>query len=338
MADPRDTSVVHYRFRGNDVDGVGMTLEEAADSLKDSWDDKLRYLSKKDPGSMKVIVTIGGVRHTIEIVDWAVLDEIVYRANTSGLVDVFAREMGMSREDTEAMLLQTDMVEMRVDTLRKPEDTTAWRIEPEYEPSQILPDAALTWAKKLSEEADLGVGRQRGRRRTVESRRWMSLAIELGRKRGLSDTEIAKRTGFARSTVRDARLRAERQEEVVRRLPARRPGERLGVDAQKVILERLAKAGDNAAAVARELGIPPRTVREVRARAREQAMGQGVAGYEQIVPETRLRRSYTEQDRAKLLDRVRTERITATEAARKLGIPSRTARDWVRAERMKILR
>ena len=148
--------------------------------------------------------------------------------------------------------------------------------------------------------------------------------VQFAANRGESIASVSRSSGVPTSTLRDTKMRVEREEMVRRTFGERVAGRRYTTSQRRLILDELRRAENNAEEVSRRLGVSARSVRDMRARqAREAAAAARPAAPEM----TRVER----QDA--LLGIVRSEGVTASEAGRRLGVPGRTARRWVRAAR-----
>jgi len=303
-------SLESYRFRGLQAEGQADSLSGALDDLGDFWGSRPSLVTHAW-GVLTLRITIGSTEAVIELTDPDLLDDIE-AGNYTSLIDKLAKDMNLEPRDARVLLDEASSVTATVDRIRPPTQPRAWQAEPDMEPGTVLPDATAAWIRDVAKEVDREASRQKGRVRTRRGKALLRMVVDAGGQRGLSDAEISKRTGVARSTVRDARQRLERDKRVVTAFRTRRPGQRYTPDQQKLVLVRLNEAKGNAAETARRLGIAPRTVRDIRARA---AVKVGVA------------KRYTQADRNKLMKLVDTG-LTPTAAGRKLGVAGRTARNW----------
>ncbi len=337
----RDT----YFFRGQHPERSAAFLETALSELVQYWNSQ-PSLVVHHMGNLVIELVIGSESVTVEITDPLVLADLTEDpAGPMAVLDYLVDQMGIDQADA-MMILENAAATVRVDVIADPADPDAWR--PGVNPTvtdpytgqgygatsaaAALPDASSRLLGELLREADVQARRDPHRRRSRRGRELLDVAVRTGRAQGLSDAELARRTGIPRTTLRDARVRTERQERVAEQFKDRQQGQRMTRPQQEVVLEEIIRADGNAAEAARRLGLAPRTVREIRARAQSAARARGDESFETVPPET-VRRSYTAQDRSALISLVRDEQVTATEAGRRLGVPVRTARDWVRAAR-----
>lgn len=312
-----------YRFRGMQAEGSGSTLSGAIEDLGDFWASRPSLVSHAW-GVLTLQITIGATQVTIELTDPQLLDDLE-GGDINSLIDKLAEYMQMDRSDAKALLSETTDVVASVDRIRPPVRPGApaqWTVDPAMDPQAVLPDASISWARDLAKEVDREARRDKGRVRTRRGRALLRMVVQSGAQQGLTDAQIARRTGVPRSTVRDARQRLDRDRRVAGEFRTRRPGQRYTPEQRGMVLQRLAEEKGNAAEVARQLGIAPRTVRDIRSRAARPARRPGAA-----------RKTYAPSDRQQLIDLVRGG-LSATEAGRQLGVPGRTARGWVRRERL----
>lgn len=303
------------------AEGHGESLLEAVDELAAFWAAR-PSLVPHNWGVLTLTVTIGTTEATFQVTDPDILDALEI-GDTGPLIEYLAQEVQLSPQDMELLLSESTEVSATVDRIRPPADPTAWQPDTGMEPSSVLPDATMDWMRDVGRQIEEEARRDRGRIRTRRARKLLRLVVLQGDNQGLTVAQISRRTGIPRSTVRDAKGRITREKRVVKEFKARRPGQRFTPDQTQLVIERLKDTGNNAAETARQLGIPPRTVRDIRARqTRQQAV---VAA---------PRRKYTEQDKTRLM-RLVAQGTTPTEASRQLGIPARTARGWARKERLR---
>lgn len=300
-----------YRFRGARAEGEGRTLGEAVDRLSRFWDSR-PSLVMHNWGTLKLAINIGGEEAVFEVTDPHVLDELEH-GDTAPFIDWLAEKMDIDPEDAEEILDHSTHVVAAVDKIR-PQNQT-WSPDPGMSPFDVLPDATTTWVGSVQKELDREVSRRKGRPRSRKQRRLIEAAVEQASRRGLSIREISEDTGLPPSTVRDAKMRVDRQKVVVKEFQARRKGQRLTDNQKSLILDTLTETSGNAAETARRLGIPARTVRGLRQRNRATLK--------------RNRRSkYTELERTQVAKLVE-QGVSATEAGRQVGVPGRTARRWM---------
>lgn len=305
-----------YRIRGRHPEAEAATLEAALIALLDFWNTR-RSLVMHRAGNLVITMTIAGKDVIIEITDRKVIDNF-HEYGAKPVLDAIAKDMGLSEADAMA-LLDKASAHVEVGTLRNPSRPDAWKSEPDFKPDVVLPKEVPVMLRELAKEYDEDMRRLPGRRRNKAAQQILNIAVRTGRQQKLSYAELARQTGIPSTTLRDASKRMERAEKVSRAIGKREPGQRLtAVQARRVMAE-IETQGGNAAKAARVLGLPPRTVREVRQR-------------ESRKPEPRVG-SWDADTKAQVLDQVR-EGVNATEAGRVLGVPARTARGWVRAARL----
>lgn len=306
-----------YRFRGTQAEGRGSSLSEAIDDLADFWASR-PSLVQKAWGVLTLQITIGSTSVTIEITDPDILDDLE-TGHMQSLIDKLAEDMQLDRRDAEALLDESSDVVATVDRIRPPSQPKAWSPDAGTEPDKVLPQASIAWIRDVAKDVDREARRDKGRVRTRRGKTLLRMVVQSGQQQGLTDSEISKRTGIPKSTVRDARMRVDRDKRVVAEFQSRRPGQRYTAEQKQIVMERLKESDGNAAEVARQLGLAPRTVRGIRARA--------------STPKAK-RRSYTKADRSKLFSLVE-KGMNPTEASRELGIAPRTGRGWVRKEKIR---
>jgi len=308
----------NYRFRGATAEGRGRTLLEAASNLSDFWDSR-PSLVVHNWGALTIAINIDGREAIFEITDPETIDALE-AGDTGPLIDWMAGHMGVDPEDASDILDQSSEVIVAVDRIRPP-GSQKWEPESGSSGGEVLPDAALSWVGEISKQADSKSRRRKNRPRKGQAKRLLEATVKSSAERGLTDSQISKKTGVPRSTVRDTRMRLARKKNVQKEFKARAPGKRLTKEQKAIVIETLSTTDNNAAEAARQLGIPARTVRGIRQRAQSSSVAS---------PRTRTssRTQRSESTKASVLGRVR-EGMTATEAGRQLGVPGRTARSWV---------
>jgi len=312
-----------YRIVGEHPSAEGDNLEQALiDLFTFQWTVANNpSLAMHKPGNVRIQLRVGTTEIEFEITDRKLLEEAQH--DPSKLVAYVASKMGIDKADAEQILSQSRAT-VTIDTIywRDLVKQTIWRPEPGRDLDEVFPKNTLVLIKKLTEEEDLY--RAARRIRTPQGRRLLDTAVRLGKERGWTYKEMAKQTGFPRSTLRDAFVRMERQKIVRAEFSERKVGQRLTVDQKATIVSELQVESGNAAAVARKLGVPARTVRDLKSRS------------SRPTPRARTHRRYTQSDRDALIDIVRTQQLTPTEAGRTMGVPDRTARQWVQRAREKL--
>lgn len=304
-----------YRFHGMHAEGRGIDLRSALDQLSDFWNSR-PSLVMHSWGVLTLELTIGGSTATIQIADKRILDDLEV-GNIQSLIDKFAADMQMDRADVELLLSESTDVVAVVDRIR-PITGPQWSPDAGTSSPLVLPQVAPHWMRGLSKDVDAETRRARGAPRTRRGKRLLNMVVRSGIARGVSNKKLAIQTGLPQSTISDTRDRIMRERKRSPLFRNRIPGQRL-TDAQKQeIVETLEEHGGNAAAVARELGVSARTVRDLRIRAVKKP---------ERIPH-RVRSRWSSSTRDKLIDLV-SSGITPTEAGRRLGVPGRTARGWV---------
>lgn len=305
-----------YRFRGAAAEGQGRTLDDAIHNLAEFWDSR-PSLVVHNWGVLRLAITVGGTEAVFEVSDPAILDDLE-GGDTRAFVDWLAERMGVDPEDAVDLLDRSSHVVAAVDRIRPPGEQAGWEPDPGMGAEDVLPDATLEWVGDIERQLDIELKRGKGRPRTRQARRLLEAVVKRSMERGLTNRQISKDTGLPVSTVRDTRMRVERQDVVREEFFARRPGQRLTEEQRELVLDTLDASKGNAAEAARQLGIPARTIRGLRQRELEASAARQPKG----------RSSYSEADKQAVLERVRAG-LSATEAGRELGIPGRTARGWV---------
>jgi transposase-like protein len=312
-----------YYFLGRHPVESAPTLEEAIRNLVDWWT-RQPSLVPHEMGNMEIQLTIGGTTVKLEITDPYILDEARY-TGPMAVIDYLAEKMGIDPADAKEILEQASAT-VEVTAIRVPGEPDAWKPDPGMEADKVLPEAMPDLLQELAREEDIETDRDTGRPRSARGRQLVEMAVRAQQRMGLSIAEMSRRTGIPRTTLRDTRNRLERQARVQATFKDRKPGQRLTQGQTNVILSELQNNKGNAAATARQLGIAPRTVREVRQRTQRAATP--------ATPTGAKPRKYTQVQRDQLLNLVKSQGITATEAGRRTGVPSRTARGWVRKARL----
>jgi hypothetical protein len=307
--------VTTYRFSGSAIEGTGMTLEAALEALSSAWM-FTDSVSMFQWGVLTMTITVAGTTATFEITDPKILDAAL-EDNLEPLRERLARDMEMSRSNADLVLDQATNVDVFVDSLRPEDRPHIWSPAPGADTATVLPDAAEGWVRDLGKEVDEEARRTRGRPRSRRGKELLRMVVEVGQKKQMTDSEISKKTGIPVSTVRDTKERITRERRVMKEFQGRRRGQRLTRTQRDVVLEKVRDVGNNAAEAARQLGLSPRTVRDIRQRAATPAPA----------PVVRARKQYDDADRQAFFDVV-DQGINPTEAGRRLGIPGRTARGW----------
>lgn len=322
-----------YEFRGEKPHGEG-TLEDALVDILTMWMQAPSLREHHHVGVLEITITLAGVSQVIEVTDRAVL-EAFRNVGPVVVLDHLAGLLGMDRKDA-MMLLEEARVEATATRLQVPSEPEAWRPDPDKVPVDVLATVSPDFLAAQLKEADEAARRARGRPRSLRGRHLLDVIVRMGKVRGWSDIEIAKRTHLPRETVRDARHRIERTELLQVELGERPAGRPLTPVQRQVVLERVEALRGNASAAARQLGLPARTVREIRQRAAQEAARRvGLPGLPEAVP--RARTAWKDTDRDRLFKRMRRTGRSASEVARDLGIPDRTARRWVRSKKIEML-
>ena len=309
-----------YFIVGRHPEAEGASLEEAlVEMFTFVWTKaNLPTLGMHIPGNLRIELFAGSTSIEFEITDPALLKAAMN--SPQAILDYVAKQMNMGEKAAISMLEETS-ARVKVDCIYWSDQakTTHWAPDAGMSSAEVLPDGTPVLLKHLVGEEDQG--RARGRRRTPRGRHLLQLAVDLGRARGWKDRKISQQTGIPVSTVRDARVRVEREELVQKTFPGRQRGQRLTKDQKDLIISELAKSKDNAAAVARKLGLSSRTIRDVRARSIRPS-----------APRV-LTAKASAATKSQLVELVKAERITPTEAGRRLGVPGRTARQWIQKAR-----
>lgn len=314
-----------YRFKGVPAEGTGRTLDEAIMDLSNFWNSRPTLVSH-NWGVLTLQITVGSTPVVIEVTNPDILDDLSV-GDTSSLVAQLAKDMQLDLHDTEMLLSETTDVVATVDRLRPPDGSgMVWQPDPSLSPDVVMPRAAVDWLADVGQEADMQSRRDQGGRRSKRSRDLLRLVVSTGLDQGMSDRQISSRTRLPVSTVRDTRERIDREKRVSKQFKGRKRGQRYTSEQRRVVEEVLSDTDGNAAEAARRLGLPSRTVRDLK-RSIERAP-------EESPKKTLQRRSYSESDRDELLDLVKKEGVSATEAGRRLGVSGRTARGWVRQAKL----
>lgn len=308
-----------YRFKGIPAEGTGRTLAEAIEDLSGFWMSRPTLLSH-NWGVLTLQITVGATPVTLEIADPDVLDDLSV-GDTSSLVTKLAKDMQLDLQDAEMLLSETTEVVATVDRIRPPDGSgMMWKEDPSLSPAYVMPQASMEWLSDVGRQVDLQIRRDHGRPRSRRGKDLLRLVVGTGHQQGLTDASISRRTQIPISTVRDTWERIQREQRVAAEFKNRKRGQRYTAEQKAVVQSTLEDTDGNAAETARRLGLAPRTVRDLKLSLQRTSS----------VKAASRRRSYTETDKASLLDMVRSKGLTATEAARKLGISDRTARGWVR--------
>lgn len=326
-----------YFIRGSHPETFAASLEGALAQLVQLW---LGAASLRPhiPGNLVIQLGYEGRAVTIEITDETVLRGLVTSAGPMAVIEFIAQAMGVEAQDA-LSLLDGCTARARVDVLYHSQ--AQW--QPGVHPAKgeggedvvtAMPRETPHILSAMVKRHEQATGRETRRKRDREGQALVDMALRLGKKLGLSDTALSKQTGIPRSTLRDARIRSGQDRGVFK---GRKPGQPFVTKDRERILAEIRATKGNAAAAARRLGLPERTVREIRGRAEREAAAQKTTP-DAVVPSARTH--YSAEDRERLTSALQ-ERIqkgqSASEAARELGIRERTARQWVREEKIKIL-
>ena len=305
-------SIDEYLFHGRHAEGSGSSLEEAIENLAEFWDGH-PSLVMHSWGALTLDITIAGSTSTIQLVDPGLLDGLE-GGNYQPLIQRLAADMQISEQEAQILLNESSEVVATVDRIR-PVKGLGWTVSPAADTAAVLPQAVSTWTQGLSRE--IAATSRPGRPRARRSKKLLRTVVDLGIKEGLSDKELSARTGVPRSTIYDMRNQYRRRESAVVGFKDRRPGQRFTQEQQLLILDKLAETDNNAAQAARELGISSRSVRDIRKRTVQVAVKRKAKGHWPVDIKTKLQG---------LVD----EGLSATGAARQLGVPGRTARGWIK--------
>jgi len=328
-----------YFLRWSRPEEEGDSLEEALAQLQAFWLSR-PSLVVHQMGNLVITLQIGSTEIQLEITDPVVLDRF-QEEGPGPVLDHLIAESGLSREEA-MLLIEESRAHVIVDALRVPDDPDAWRpgktYSKEYKremgaeaPQQAWRDGAPRMMGELVKDIDARTRRATGRPRSRQAQALIRAAIEHGRKQGMSDGQISQLTGVPRSTIRDARIRMERVERVEQTFGRRQPGQRLTPNQREVVLQSLVENQDNAAKTARDLGLAPRTVRDIRMKANVEARRVEQPSFAR--DEGVVRQRWTPDQRSQVLREARDKGISVTEAGRIYGVPGRTARDWGRKVR-----
>jgi len=310
-----------YYLRGDSWGFDGETLEEALSRLFQWWDTQ-PSLKVHEVGNLFIRFKVGQVEVSLEVTDARILQETRDRPNA--LVEYLAKKMGIQKKDAEFLLSEAPSF-VQVDSIQDPGNPRAWRVESGLEVDTVFPKSTLGLVKEMVRVQDEFIRRGERRARTKKGRQLVEIALRSGKVMGLDLQEIKKQTNIPISTLRETYSRIQREGKVVKEFATRSPGQRLTPDQVVLVRKELKDKADNAAEVARVLGLSPRTVRDIRARSKR------------VVPvrpavTVALRKVHSDAVRKKVLTFVK-RGFTPTEAGRKAGVPGRTAREWIQKER-----
>lgn len=328
-----------YFLKGASPEESGNSLEEALSELLQFWY-SVPGLRRLTPGNLSISLSIGAARVDLEITEASAIDRFMGVEGPMAILRELAHSMHLPLQDA-IELLNEAQATVRVDTIQDPGAPTAWRsgeaqtpsgkIQGADDASVVLPKATGAFLGELLAETERSVRRAPGRPRTGRARELLDQIVAYGQAAKLSPRRLSGLTGVPESTLGDAYRRLAPKPSLPKVFQGRKARARVTKPQVQVVQQELAKE-KNAAKVARQLGLPPRTVREIRARLQaprpERSLGR-------VVSPTTGRRSYSSSDQAELLRTVREQKLTAAEAGRKLGVPARTARRWVRSARLK---
>ncbi len=327
-----------YFLKGSSPEESGNSLEEALSELLQFWY-SVPGLRRHTPGNLSISLSVGAARVDLEITDAAAIDRFMGVEGPMAILRELARSMHLPVQDA-IELLNEAQATVRVDALQDPSAPTAWRsgmaqtpngkIQGADDATEVLPKATGRFLGELLTETERSVRRAPGRPRTGRALELLDQIVSYGQDAKLSPRQLSGLTGVPESTLGDAYRRRTPRPPVPKIFEGRKARARVTKPQAQVVQQRLAQE-KNAAKVARELGLPARTVREIRARLQapkpERSLGR-------VVSATTGRRAYSSSDQADLLQRVRDQKLTAAEAGRQLGVPARTARRWVRSAKL----
>lgn len=323
-----------YFLRGHKPEADGDTLEEALAALQREWTEGSAWLRPHDMGNLVITLRIGSEEVSFEITNPDILDSL-RESGPQSVMQAVIKELGFGEAVGEQILART-AAHLEVDTFRDPSAPDAWQPGVTFDRgmafgappmSQELPPAVPRMVGELLREEDVERKRGVGRRRSKLATGLINEIVKRGREEGLSDAKLAKQYGLPRTTVRDVRHRQERRVRVRKTLGVRPAGKQLTKPQRSTVLAEIRRQKGNASAAARELGLPARTVREIRQRAAEASTPRATP---RVVP---TGGSHSASVRSKVLAGVRSG-MTPTAAGRAAGVAGRTARGWVRSERL----
>ena len=338
-----------YFIRGASPRESGVNPIDALSRLWTFWFGN-PALRRVNPGNVVLELSIGAQVVRIEITDPALLNDLM-QSPTGGpqaVLDYLAKYTGLNDKQGRALLMEAQ-TDVQVDVIQDPRNPTAWQPGETMTPggkiigappaSEALPSASGRFLGALIREDDKVVRRAPGAPRRARGSELLRQIVEYGQSQGISPQRLSKLTGVAPSTLREAKRRflAPPPKKELKIFQKRKKGQRLTGRQEAAIRKRLQK-NPNAASVARQLGLPERTVRDVRARVKKDASRPVSSGVKRVSlgvkkPGSRAR-TYTPNDREALLSTMRGTGLTATEAARSLGLPERTARGWARKAKL----
>jgi transposase-like protein len=328
-----------YFMRWSRPEASAGSIEEALVELMREWYRAASLSSHHVPGNLVITLQIGGQAVTFEITDEAVLRDYMGNRRPVAILDYLSDKMGIPPDQAMSILEDVDRADVRVDALFVPDSEYRWRsgVDPSTgfgapPPEEELPKAALGFVGDRLSEEDQTMRRGRGRRRSARGEDLLRQLVVIAREQGLSDAEAARRSGVPRTTIRDTRYRLEREDRARVQIGLRSPGQQYTEEQRSQIVQAVRESGGNASQAARRLGLPPRTVREIRQRHRE-----AMASPESHEAPAPSRSRYTAGQKSGLIDRMRdlmsSEGLSATAAGRRIGVKPRTARGWVQQER-----
>jgi transposase-like protein len=318
-----------YFFRGASPEAEAQNPMEALRALWQDWASS-GALVGKNPGNIVFHMTVGNQVVVVEITDSAALSQFATQG-PGAVVDLLVKSMGLPEKEAFS-ILEEAYTQVRVDVLQDPKDPNAWQPGKTLSPrgdvvggdpiDQEMPKATGRFIGQLLKDEDKVSGRGPQRRRTPRGRELVKIALTWGKDQKKTIPQISKATGIPKTTLSDARRATGPKPKPPKIFQARKTGERL-TPAQKAVVAQELKKNKNAAAVARKLGIPARTVRDAR-----KAMATKTTKASLGTPKGKAT-VYTAKEKQRLFRRVKNQKETPTEAARKLGVPERTARGWV---------
>lgn len=333
-----------YFIKGASPLASGQNLIEALSNLWTFWF-ATPSLRRVDPGNLVIELSLNAQVVRVEITDPALLNKLMRNpsAGPQAILDHLAKHTGLPFKQGQELLMEAQ-AEVSVDTIRDPKRPNAWQPGEEITPNgklvgaksveDELPEASGRFLGELAREDDKVSRRAPGAPRGKRGAELLRQIVEYGQSQKLTNKKLSQITGVSSSTLGDARRRfaPPAPKKLPKSFKGRKRGQAITSQQKRVILNRLKKTKGNAAQVARDLGLPPRTVRDVRARAKASAsrasssVGTRKKGARAA--------SYTPADKQQLLQLMQGQNLTATAAGRQLGVPARTARSWARKAKL----
>ena len=314
-----------YFIQGDYPEVWGDSLEAAIDSLLNLWEAQ-PSLAQHQFGALSIQLTMGSSETQFQIVDPKVLEDL-QNGNTSALIEAIASSLEITRDEAEFLFSEMDEIALQVDRLKIQDDPDAWTREiPQKAQYDVLKQDYSQFLGEMESKKQIEEPEQ-----VLETRKMSTEYAFQQVKSGKSVSQVARELGIPRSTLASRMERTLREKIIHPAFRSRKKGQRFDEKQKEVIVETLKESKGNASEAARRLGLSPASVRDVKKREASKKRVRRKAS-----PKKTQAGKHTTRTKNRLLKLVK-EGLTASEAARKIGVPGRTARSWVLKEKKKVL-